>query len=259
MNSKRALDTQSPRVERLNRIAKVSVVGALGAACFLAWSSAAEQEMTPPSSNASSSRTAANSGESTTQAPSASETSLTESVTPSPDAEETVLPECIEGEPVSFSWPAMDMNDIPIEKIGLLENGALDTPSKFAVGWYAAGPKPGSGEGNVLLDFHMYPDGTGLVGLDFEQRVALLGIGSMILLQMDNGSTCSYEINNQATVDKYDTENGFPKLLEKYGLYRQDGSEGVVAMTCASNEWNWAESTSQGETVAWGYRINRVK
>ncbi len=160
---------------------------------------------------------------------------------------------CEVGEPISFTWQAMGLNSIPIEEISLLEsNSSLDTPSKFSVGWYAAGPKPGSEQGNVLLNFHMYPDGTGLVGLEFEQRVALHGVGSIITLSMDNGSNCSYKVDNQTTVDKFDEVTGFPALVENENLFRQQGEEGIVVMTCASDEWNDEVGSSQDETVVWG-------
>ena len=71
----------------------------------------------------------------------------------------------------------------------------LGTPvDKRKAGWYAAGPKPGSGMGTVLTNGHTFRDGSAIFHEDF---AALVAVGQQIDLVLDNGTTCSYRISTE--------------------------------------------------------------
>ena len=196
---------------------------------------------------------------STPSRPSPSSTAeVSSALTPVPVPSETQLElrECKMGIPVSFSWPAVGIEPTEIEHIGLDERGNLGSPSdKTKVGWYMYGPKPGESRGNTITDAHWYDNDTAVVKNDFRQRVGA-AVGSIISLEMDNGSTCNYQVEWQVTVDKFDEENGFPALVKRENLYDHTSQrfENLVFMTC-DGEWNWV-GTSQDEIVVLAVPIN---
>jgi hypothetical protein len=149
---------------------------------------------------------------------------------------------CQAGSPTRMSIPALGV-DAPIETIGLDRRaqpddsvqaplGAPKDPRK--AGWYAAGPKPGSGMGTVLTNGHTYRDGSAIFQEDF---AALIAVGQEIELVLDNGTTCSYRIStvwrNVGAVQDY------PQLVASERLYNQQGPERLFLATCGGP---WDES-----------------
>jgi hypothetical protein len=133
---------------------------------------------------------------------------------------------CAPGSPTRMSIPALGV-DAPMEDIGLDEKGTRDVsggaplgaPSdQRRAGWFAAGPKPGSGTGTILTNGHTYRDGSAIFQTDFGSRVA---VGQQIELLLDNGTTCGYRISSvwrdvDAVVD-------YPSLVTRENLYDQHG------------------------------------
>ena len=106
---------------------------------------------------------------------------------------------CQPGSPTRMSIPALGV-DALIETIGLDRRARPDDSGQAPLGapvdqhkagWYAAGPKPGSGMGTVLTNGHTYRDGSAIFQQDF---AALVAVGQRIDLVLDNGTTCSYRI-----------------------------------------------------------------
>ncbi len=142
---------------------------------------------------------------------------------------------CQPGSPIRMSIPSLGV-DAPIETIGL-DRGArpdesvqapLGTPmDQRKAGWYAAGPKPGSGMGTVLTNGHTYRDGSAIFQQDFAAQVA---VGQQIDLVLDNGTTCSYRIST--VWRNVDAVQDYPQLVASERLYNQQGPERLFLATC---------------------------
>ncbi|MEW1951947.1 class F sortase [Terrabacter sp. NPDC080008] len=147
---------------------------------------------------------------------------------------------CRVGEPSRLVIPTLGV-DAPFEHIGLDPNGRRDatgqaplgTPTdRTKAGWYAAGPRPGSGTGTVLIDGHTYRNGSAIFKDDFAHRIAT---GQLIQLRQDNGSTCSYRITNVWPTINSATD--YPKLIASQHLYDFTGPERLLLATCGGT-WN---------------------
>ena len=156
---------------------------------------------------------------------------------------------CQAGSPTRMSIPALGV-DAPIETIGLDHRAQPDDSVQAPLGapvderkagWYAAGPKPGSGMGTVLTNGHTYRDGSAIFQEDFADRVA---VGQQIDLELDNGTTCSYRIStvwrNVGAVQDY------PQLVASERLYDQQGPERLFLATCGGP---WVESAQMFKDV----------
>ena len=149
---------------------------------------------------------------------------------------------CQPGSPTRMSIPALGV-DAPIETIGLDHRAQPDdsvqaplgTPvDKRKAGWYAAGPRPGSGMGTVLTNGHTYRDGSAIFHEDF---AALVAVGQQIDLVLDNGTMCSYRIS---TVWRdVGAIQDYPRLVASERLYDQQGPERLFLATCGGP---WVES-----------------
>lgn len=146
---------------------------------------------------------------------------------------------CQVGAPTRMTIPALGV-DASVEAIGLdtkvttdaSGRAPLGTPAnRHNAGWYADGPKPGAGTGTVLMNGHTYRDGTAIFTSDFASQVAA---GQQIDVVVDNGTTCSYRI---ALVWRdMDAGQEYPQLVDRQGLYDQQGPERLFLETC-SGPW----------------------
>jgi hypothetical protein len=150
-----------------------------------------------------------------------------------------------------MSIPAIGV-DAPVETIGLDHRGTLDPSGKAPlaapgdqrkVGWYADGPKPGSGTGTVLTNGHTYRDGSAVFHQDFPDRIQ---VGQEVDLVLDNGSTCRYRITT--VWPDVDAASGYPQLVTEHGLYNQTGPERLFLETC-SGPWLASERRFEDITV----------
>ncbi|HET9632587.1 MAG TPA: class F sortase [Terrabacter sp.] len=149
---------------------------------------------------------------------------------------------CRVGAPARLRIPTLGV-DAPFERIGLDPKGRRDasgqlplgTPTdRTKAGWYAAGPRPGSGTGTVLVDGHTYRDGSAIFQEDFARRIAT---GQLIQLRQDNGSTCSYRITRVwRTIS---SARAYPQLVASQHLYDFAGPERLLLATCGGS-WNAA-------------------
>jgi len=156
---------------------------------------------------------------------------------------------CQPGSPTRMSIPALNV-DAPIETIGLDRRARPDSTGQAPLGapkdqrkagWYAAGPKPGSGTGTVLTNGHTYRDGSAIFQQDFTAKVAL---GQQIDLLIDNGSTCSYRIS--AVWRDVDAVTDYPLLVASEHLYDQQGPERLFLETCGGP---WVESADRFKDI----------
>lgn len=149
-------------------------------------------------------------------------------------ARPTAVP-CREGSPTRMSIPALGV-DASVETISLDRQAPPDASGQQPLGapvdqrkagWFAAGPKPGSGTGTVLTNGHTYRDGSAIFQQDFALKVAA---GQQIDLVLDNGTTCSYRIS-QVWRD-VDAVGDYPALVSSQRLYDQAGPERLFLETC---------------------------
>ena len=142
---------------------------------------------------------------------------------------------CQPGSPTRMSIPALGV-DASIETIGLDRRARPDDSGQAPLGapvdqrkagWYAAGPKPGSGMGTVLTNGHTYRDGSAIFQEDF---AALVAVGQQIDLVLDNGTTCSYRIST--VWRNVDAIQDYPQLVASERLYDQQGPERLFLATC---------------------------
>ena len=156
---------------------------------------------------------------------------------------------CQPGSPTRMSIPALNA-DAPVEAIGLDRRAQPDSTGQAPLGspvdqrkagWYAAGPKPGSGTGTVLTNGHTYRDGSAIFQQDFADRVA---VGQQIDLVIDNGSTCSYRI--ASIWRNVDAVTDYPRLVASEHLYDQEGPERLFLETCGGP---WLESAGRFKDI----------
>jgi hypothetical protein len=142
---------------------------------------------------------------------------------------------CRVGEPKQLRIAALGV-DAPFERIGLDlagrrdANGSLPlgTPTdRTRAGWYAAGPRPGSGTGTVLIDGHTYRNGSAIFQEDFASRIAT---GQVIQLRQDNGSVCSYRVTR--VWREISSSQAYPRLIASEHLYDFSGPERLLLATC---------------------------
>jgi hypothetical protein len=156
---------------------------------------------------------------------------------------------CQPGAPTRMSIPALNV-DAPVETIGLDRRVQPDSTGQAPLGapvdqrragWYAAGPKPGSGTGTVLTNGHTYRDGSAIFQQDFAARVA---VGQQIDLVIDNGSTCSYRISS--IWREVDAVTDYPQLVASEHLYDMEGPERLFLETCGGP---WLESAGRFQDI----------
>jgi hypothetical protein len=136
-----------------------------------------------------------------------------------------------------MTWRSLGISiDAPVVKIGLDAEGNLGSPSRedrSKIGFYAAGPKPGSGIGNVLINGHTYRDNSAVFKEKFSEKVAK---GEVLSLTMDNGSTCSYKITKVwPGISK--KGSAYADLVKSEKFYDIKGPEQLFGVTC-SGSWN---------------------
>jgi hypothetical protein len=99
-------------------------------------------------------------------------------------------------------------------------------------GWYADGPRPGSGVGTILTNGHTFRNNSAIFKEDFAQRIA---VGQTIHVAVDNGSTCSYTI--ERVWREVDADRDYPRIITQEHLYDFGGPERLFLTTCGGS-WN---------------------
>lgn len=149
---------------------------------------------------------------------------------------------CRVGQPRHLAIPALGV-DAAFEQIGLDAHGRRDANGRLPLGnpsdrtragWYAQGPRPGSGTGTVLTNGHTYLDGSAIFQRDFARRVA---VGQIIRIGQDNGSQCTYRITR--VWREIDSARDYPALVSSHHLYDFSGPERLLLATCGGS-WDSA-------------------
>ena len=149
---------------------------------------------------------------------------------------------CRPGAPQRVVYPALGV-DAAVERIGLERDRSsggtgvhrLGNPTDISrVGWYAEGPRPGSGAGTVLLDGHTYRDGSAVFGGDFPTRAKA---GQLIQTVQPDGSVCSYRVTK--VWPAVDAQRDYPRIVATAHLYDTSGPERLFLATCGGR-WDAA-------------------
>ncbi len=149
---------------------------------------------------------------------------------------------CREGVPDRLKIPSLGV-DAPFEPIGLDRSAPVDSQGRHPLGnprdrtkagWYADGPRPGSGRGTVLTNGHTYRNNSAIFKEDFASRIA---VGQVITIVNDNGSACAYRV--QRVWREVNSARDYPRIVASEHLYNFDGPERLFLATCGGS-WNSA-------------------
>ena len=166
---------------------------------------------------------------------------------------------CVSGIPGQLVIPSLGV-DAPFQKIGLDSSAPADAqgrqrlgnPSdRTKAGWYAAGPRPGSGRGTVLTNGHTYRDGSAIFTENFSSRIA---VGQRIDIRQRGGGLCSYRINH--VWREVDSATDYPRIVTSQHLYDFSGPERLFLTTC-SGSFNSATQNYNQITIVTALPVDR--
>jgi hypothetical protein len=160
----------------------------------------------------------------------------------------------------------MPFKHVPIERVGLDNNGNVGTPAgHFNAAWYEGNPGVCQTEGNGILTAHSAmgnQDGKrALVPTDFPQVAKENAVGSVIETTTSDGTLCTYRVKWVKSVDKFGKGPGTFGYLVTHNptgrhLYDQHGAPGLVFISGDETQgWNSAKGTSNASAVVYAERI----
>jgi LPXTG-site transpeptidase (sortase) family protein len=127
------------------------------------------------------------------------------------------------GEPERLAISAIDV-DAPVLPVGTTPEGAQEVPSSLAAtGWWRDGQKPGQ-DGNAVIVGHTASKGDGVF-----DELGELEKGDEITVSAGKRSL-TYTVTKEQVVEVAD----FATVADE--IYREDGTSGLVLMTCG--DWN---------------------
>ena len=150
--------------------------------------------------------------------------------------------------------------DAAFERIGLDRSVAPDASGRRPLGnpvdrtkagWYAAGPRPGSGTGTVLTNGHTFRNNSAIFKEDFASRIA---VGQRIDIRQDNGSLCSYRVAK--VWREVNAQRDYPKIVTSQNLYDFSGPERLFLTTCGGS-WNVLTQSYEDISLLVATPINR--
>lgn len=124
--------------------------------------------------------------------------------------------------PSAISIPSIGVNGAPIEPVGLEPSGDLEVPGATTVGWYEFGAGIDGGRGSSVLAAHIAFNGSDGVFRDLADLTA----GRQLAVEGPTGSV-TYEVTEVHQYGKAD--------LPIDELFREDGAERVVLITCGGS------------------------
>lgn len=166
---------------------------------------------------------------------------------------------CASGIPDRLIIPSLGV-DAPFQAIGQDSSAPADaqgrqrlgSPSdRTKAGWYAAGPRPGSGRGTVLTNGHTYRDGSAIFQESFSSRIA---VGQRIDIRQRAGGVCSYRINQVWA--EVNSATDYPRIVASKHLYDFAGPERLFLTTC-SGSFNSATQNYDQITIVTALPIDR--
>lgn len=123
--------------------------------------------------------------------------------------------------PVRLTIEQVGVVEADVIAVGVNADSSLEVPPAELVGWYKFGASPG-GVGSSVLAAHIAYDGVDGVFRD----LASAEVGSMVVVEMDDGSERQYRIES---VTDYDKEALPPSL------FATEGDEQLALITCGGS------------------------
>lgn len=132
-------------------------------------------------------------------------------------------------EPTTFSIPSLNIEDAPVESVGLDKDNKMDIPKKDEdVGWYNLGPKPGE-KGNAVIAGHLDTK-TGAPAVFYELNK--LKPGDELSVKAKDGKEYKYAVTD---VKSYE--------LDKFPLQEVFGSGGKARLNLITCEGTYNRSS----------------
>lgn len=136
--------------------------------------------------------------------------------------------------------------DAAVVQVGLDEYGNLGAPShdqRTKAGWYALGPRPGDGRGNVLMDGHTFVNDSAIFKSDFAEKIH---VGMAISVAGADGVAHRYTATT--VLPAVNKKDEYPGVVGQYKLYDFAGPERLVIVTC-SGSFNWITKTHEDVSI----------
>ena len=226
------------RMKRLSII--ITAIALLVAACSP--SDAAEDTQAPAPEVTSTTSTTTTSIPPSTTAPEQELSPLAELISPlgsaayDPADHQDTAPD-----PVSVSIPRLDINQAPVDPVGVADNGDMEIPEAERIGWYEFGPEPGQ-DGSAVLAGHISYNGTPGVFRYLEDTE----VGDLVTVEFDDGTEQTFEIIERAQYNKVD--------LPLQRVFAKDGSPVLTLITCGG-AFNSSLRSYEDNTVAYAVPV----
>jgi hypothetical protein len=144
--------------------------------------------------------------------------------------------------PISMSFDAIGVEQAPIDKVGVLDNGEMEIPGARNVGWYQYGSSPGEA-GSAVLAAHIAFDGERGVF----RFLADSQVGDRFTVAFDDGTEKTFEIFERAQYGKLE--------LPFDRVFARDGRAVVTLISCGGT-FQRALSSYEDNIVAYAAAID---
>lgn len=140
-------------------------------------------------------------------------------IRPLPPAQGIPVIETAQPRPTAIRIPEIGVERSAVRAVGVESDGDYEVPGVSEVGWYRFGSAPGQ-TGSTVMAAHVAYDGRDGVfrWLDRIER------GAVVTVELDDGSTVSYEVVGKATYVK--TELPFDEI------FSESGPDRLALITC---------------------------
>lgn len=124
----------------------------------------------------------------------------------------------------------------PRDANGVLGTPPLTTSGKEQFAWDETGPRPGSSQGNVLLNAHTWPDGSAMGNA----LLASLNDGDHITLADASGHAQCYQVTDEVTVPAVGTPQ---RVLDRF--YDTTGPPQLGIVVCSGQRLGQGQWTAR--------------
>ena len=161
---------------------------------------------------------------------------------PLPPAGGVPAPPAAVAQPVRLRIADLRIGAAPVIPVGVEANGELEVPPASEVGWYRFGSAPGEAGSSVLAAHIAYDGEDGVF-----RHLADVSPGALVDVELDDGTSRSYEITETRLLDKTD--------LPFDEVFAQSGSDRLVLITCGGR-FNPSARSYEGNVVAYAIPVD---
>ncbi len=145
--------------------------------------------------------------------------------------------------PLTISIPSLDVQDAPVDPVGVKDEGELDVPDPRVVGWYTGSPVPGEGGASVLAAHVNYDGVPGVF-----RYLRDLELGALVEVAAEDGTVQTFEVT---AVELYDKDE-----LPEERVWAKTGDPTLVLFTCGGR-FNDDQRSYEDNVVAFARPISR--